>query len=545
MSRPASWLRDYRLGHLGTDALAGAALAALLIPESLGYAVVAGLPPQVGLFAAPLALVAYALLGGNRILVVATASAVSAVSASVVGSLAGGDTASFVALSAWLAIISGSVYLAVGFLRMGWIANFMSRAVIHGFIVGLAAFIIAGQLDGFVGVEGEGESALAKAGHVITNVGDWNIPTLVVGSASLGLLFVLHRVLPKVPAALPVMGLGMLAVAVLGVDELGVGVVGVLPTGLPSIGFPTVDGAVVLALVPGALAVTLVGFSEGFAAVRAYTPAGGKVDADRELIAFGAANVGAGLSSGMVVGASLSKTAAVDNAGGRTQMTNVVAAGIVVAALLFIGPLFAYLPEAALAAVVIHAVWGLIRIEVFHHLWRVDRFDAVVASMVLLGTLLLEPIYAVVLGVAVSLTHLVYRVSFPHRAELGVDPASSRAVDLSTHPDARPIPGVVVYRLDAPLIFANAEPFRQGLQEIVADRPDPVHRVVVDGEAIFGIDSTGMEVLGELVTELEQRGVEVHLARMRTAVLTQLAPSGLVASLGPDRLHERVEDALP
>ena len=545
-NRPLPWLAGYRWRQwLGADLLAGVALAALVIPESVGYAQVAGLPPEVGLFAAPLALVGYALVGASRLAAVATASAVSAVSASVVGNVAGGDTAAFVALSAALAIASGLVYLVVGLARMGWIANFMSQPVLEGFIIGLALFIIAGQVDGLVGVETAGEFALARLASWLARVAGWDPLTMAVGVLALGMLFGLHRWLPKVPGALVVLVLGMGAVAAFDLDGRGVEVVGELPTGLPTLGWPDVDAGAMLALVPGALAVTLVGFSEGFAAVNAFkADDDGAIDVDRDLVAFGTANVGAGLSSGMVVGASLSKTAAVAGAGGRSQVANIAAAVVVVAALLVIGPVFAYLPEAVLAAVVIHAVWGLVRFDKLRFLRRVDRFDWGMAVLVLAGTLVLEPIYAVLLGVSASVLHLVQRVSFPHRAQLGLDPSAGRPVDLGSHPEARPYPGVVVYRMDAPLLFVNAAAFRAGLDDAIADADDQPSGIVVDCESMFTADATGIEVLAQVVADLGNRGIDLRLARVRDDVLQRFTAGGIVEVIGPARIHDRVDDAV-
>ncbi|MGA7098540.1 MAG: SulP family inorganic anion transporter [Acidimicrobiia bacterium] len=538
-----SWLAGYRWNRwLAADALAGLAVAALLIPESLGLAVVAGLPPEVGLFAAPLALLGYALFGGSRIAVIAVASAVSAISASVVGAIAGGDAGTFIALSAWLAIVSGLVYVTVGLLKMGWIANFMSEAVITGFVMGLAVYIIAGQLDGLVGVEVEGENAIQKIIDAFRQIPDWEPLVVVIGVGALALLFLLHRFLPKIPGALVVVALGMAMVAIFDLGSRGVGVVGELPTGLPSIGLPDADLNTVLLLIPGALAVTLVGFSEGFAAVRAY--AEGRVDVDRELIGFGVANLGAGLSSGMVVGGSLSKTATSDSAGGKTQMANLICAVIIVAALLFIGPIFAYLPEAVLAAVVIHAVWGLIKVEKLRELREIHRFDFYMAVMVFLGTLLLEPIYAVLLGVAVSLVYIVYRVSFPYRASLGVDDDTRRTVDLATHPSARAVPGLIIYRMDAPLLYPNANAFQDGLRGFLAEAATPVRGVIIDCEAMFTLDSTGVEALRETVAELAESGVSVRLARVRSGAVEIMGKAGVLETVGDELVVDRVEEAI-
>lgn len=290
---------------------------------------------------------------------------------------------------------------------------------------------------------------------------------------------------------------------------------------------------------------TLVGFSEGFAGVKSFAQRdGARVDTNRELVAFGVSNIGAGLPSGMVVGGSLSKTAASDEAGAETQMANIALAVVVVLALLFIGPVFAYLPEAILAPVVIHAVWSLIKPDRLRYLWKTNRFDFAMASGVMLTTLVLESIYAVVFGVVVSILYVVYRISFPYRAELGIDPSSSRAVDLAVHPDARRVPGLFIYRMDASLLCPNAEAFQSSLQESIDAAPDEIRGVVIDCEVMAQADTTGIEVFVETTGGLQASSVVVYLARVRADFMAQFSASNVFDTLELSHVTDRVEGAV-
>lgn len=282
------WLPGYRRnGKLTGDLIAGISVAALLIPESLGYAEIAGVPPEVGLYAAPAALLAFALFGGSRLLVVAAASAVSAVSAGIVGGLSGGDEDAAIALTAALAVVAGLIFLAAGLARLGWVSNFMSKAVMEGFVVGLSISIIIGQLDALTGVEIEGENAVAELADVFSQISSWDGLTIAFGLGSLAILFAAERFVPRLPGALTVVVLGVILVSIFNLDEEGLAIVGEIPRGLPDFGVPDVDGSDWLALIPGGMAIVLVGFSEGFAAGNDVAEPGEELDANQELIASG------------------------------------------------------------------------------------------------------------------------------------------------------------------------------------------------------------------------------------------------------------------
>jgi len=517
------WLRSYRWGDwLRTDVIAGISVAALLIPESLAYAGIAGVPPEVGLYAAPLALIGYAIFGRSGLLVVAASSSVAAVSAAVVGDIAT-DEATFAAYTAALAIVAGLVYLAAGLLRLGWIANFLSKTVLEGFIVGLSISIIIGQLDELLGIELEGENAIAEFIDALSQIGDWDRLTVAVGAVSLVVLFGLGRFAPKIPGALTAVVLAIIAVSVFDLAEEGLLIVGEIPIGLPEFGLPDIAWSDLSALLVGSLAIVLIGFSEAYAAATDIAKkTGDEIDADQELIAYGVSNVGAGLSAGMVVAGSLSKSKANEASGAKSQLSNVVNALVVLLTLLFLAALFENLPLATLAAVVIHALWSSSDPRKLAPFWQMNRFDFVLGAITLVAVLLFDTLPAVVIGVVLSLVVLIYRVSFPRSVELGRDPATGEFEDLDLHPEAERVPGVCVYRFDAPLAYSNAHAFVDGARQLVrASDPTP-HTFVVDGEVMGGIDSTGLEALAELVDLLEGVGIKVVLARFHRRAVEEI-----------------------
>jgi high affinity sulfate transporter 1 len=539
------WIRTYRWGTwLKADVIAGVSVAALLVPESLGYAGVAGLPPEVGLYAAPLALLGYAILGRSTILVVATSSSTAAVSASVIAETnTGGGADSAVTLSAALALFTGTILVAAGLLRLGWVANFMSKTVIEGFIIGLSINIIIGQLDDLLGIEVVGESALEELWDALTQLGDWDRTTAVVGAVSLALLFGLERFVRKLPAALTVVALGVLYIRLF--EPPGVSIVGDIPQGLPDVGLPDFSSSDVGGLIAGGLAVALIGFSEGYGAASSFARKyGDRLENNQEFIAFGASNLGAGLTSGMVVGGSLSKSAANDSAKAKSQISNVVLAALVVLTLLFLAPFFESLPEATLAAVVIHALWHSANPRKLAAISRVNRQELWIAVLVLVAVLTLDTLPAIIIGVVVSLGLLVYHVSFPSASELGRDRVTGVFESREAHEEAEPIPGIVVYRFDAPLIYANAGFFSNAARDLVDAANPPARVLVIDCEEMIGVDFTGVEEFEGLVEDMRERGVEVRLARVRRTTLERLRVRGVIETLGDDKVFHRVEDAV-
>ncbi|MET8894083.1 SulP family inorganic anion transporter [Streptomyces albogriseolus] len=516
-------LRGYRWQWLGRDAVAGATVWAVFVPEALAYATVAGVSPVVGLYAAPAALILYAVFGSSRHLVVGPMAATAALSAAIVGEAAGGSGTHFAALTAALAVTVGIAALLAGLLRLGFLASFISEPVLKGFIVGLALTIIAGQLPKLFGVEGGPGDFFEKIRALIGDLGATSGLTVPVGAGSLLLILVLKRTAPVVPGSLIAVALGIAVAAAFDLERHGVAVVGDIDTGLPSFGFPDVSLNDLGGLAAGSVGVLLVAFAEGLGAAKNYAVRGHyEVDADRELIGLGAAGLGAGLSSGMVVNGSLSKTAVNWAAGARSQLSGVFVAPLTVITLLFLTGLFEKLPEAVLAGVVIAAVVELVDLASLAALHRVftrrlgqdygvaARPDFLAAVAALLGVLVFDTLPGLFIGIGASLL-LLHRSSRPVVSELGQLPGNGHFTALDRHRDTRRIPGVVVLRVEGGIYFANAERIRSTVRKAAGS--DGVTAVVIDAETVPFIDVSAVRMLDQLAGELEGRGVRLLLAR--------------------------------
>ena len=510
---------------VASDVVAGLTVWAVLVPEALAYATIAGVPPVVGLYAAPAALVLYAVLGTSRLLVVGPMAAAAALSAAAVGSLTG-DPAEAIVLTAVLALVVGAIAAAAGVLRLGFVAAFISEPVLKGFVVGLALTIIAGQVPKLFGLHAAHGSFVERVVDVVGDLDDLHVTSLVVGAVALAALLVLHRVAPRVPAPLVVVVAAIVAAKVLDLQDRGVAVVGDITAGLPDVGLPDAGWDDYAALTASAVGIALVAFAEGLAAAKSYAAAvGDRIDANRELVALGAANIGAGLTSGMVVAGSLSKTAVNRSAGARSQLAGVVAAGLTVVTLLVLTGLFEDLPEPVLAAVVVAAVVDLVDLAALRRLARVHtaglgriygyaaRADLLAAVAALVGVLVLETLPGLFLGIGMSALLLVYRASRPHVAVVGRLDADGSWADVARHPDARPAPGVVVVRPEAGLFYGNADTVRAAIVAAVDGAGDPVHGVVLDAQSVPSIDITAADMLAELARELERRGIGFSVAR--------------------------------
>ena len=517
----APWLRGYRRSWLRGDVVAGLTVWAVLVPESLAYATIAGVDPVVGLYAAPAALVLYALFGSSRHLVVGPMSATAALSAAVVGPVAAGG-GNFTALTAALAVVTGAVAVLAGLLRFGFLAGFISEPVLKGFIIGLALTILAGQLPKLLGAPKSEGDFFARIWGLITQLGHANGWAAAVGIAALALVLALRHWLPLIPASLVAVAAGVAASILLDLQRHGVALVGHITGGLPPLGPPPVAAPDYSTLVGGAVGVALVGFAEGLGAAKTYAArAGYDIDPNRELAGLGAANLGAGLCAGMPVNGSLSKTAVNGGAGARSQVSGLTAAALTVLTLLFLTALFERLPEPVLAAIVIAAVVDLIDFPALARLYRVwtrrlgriygpaARADFLAALAALAGVLIFDTLPGLFLGIGISLLLLLYRASRPNIAELGRLPGGAW-VDLRRHPNAGTVPGIAVVRVEGGLFFANAERVRSALRTY--GRRDGVHAVVLDAETVPFVDVTAAEMLLGLNRELARNHAILILA---------------------------------
>jgi high affinity sulfate transporter 1 len=519
--------RGFQRSGIRYDALAGLTVWAVLVPESLAYATIAGVPPVVGLYAAVPALLLYALLGSSRHMVVATMSATAALSASIVGAYAAAGSEDYLALTATLAIVTGVLAILAGLLRFGFLASFISEPVLKGFIVGLALTIIAGQLPKLFGVEKTEGNFFQQIAGLLRELGATKAATLVVGLVSLAIVLALRRWLPVVPGSLVAVLVGIAAVPLLDLVARGVAIVGPIDAGLPTVGLPQGRGVSdYLMLVASAAGVLLIAFAEGLAAAKAYADkAGYDIDPNQELIALGAANVGAGLTSGMVVNGSLSKTAVNGSAGARSQLSGVTVAILVVITLLFLTGLFENLPEATLAAVVIAAVIELVNVPSLVRLYRVwsgrlggiygwaARADFIAALAALLGVLVFDILPGLFIGIGVSLLLLIYRASRPQVATLvrtdTSDGDEGRWVDARTHPELASRDDVLVVRVESGMFFANADHVRQQIRDRITAS---TVAVVIDAETTPAIDVSATDMLIALAGELRRRHIQLLVA---------------------------------
>ncbi|MET9314105.1 SulP family inorganic anion transporter [Kribbella sp. NPDC003505] len=551
----------YRPRWVRPDLVAGLTVWAVLVPESLAYATIAGVPPVVGLYAAVPALVLYALVGSSRHLVVGPMSATAALSAGIVGTFAAGGSERYVALTTALALITGIVGVAAGLARLGFLASLISEPVLKGFIVGLALTIVVGQLPKLFGIDGGEGDFFTKVWHLLTSLDQTSWATLAVGLLSLVLVLALRRWLPLLPGSLVAVLLGIVAVAVLDLDQHGVAIVGPIQSGLPALGLPSGLGTDdYLALVGPAAGVLLIGFAEGLAAAKTYAAqAGYDIDANRELAGLGVANIGSGLASGMVVNGSLSKTAVNGGAGARSQLSGLTVAALTVVTLLLLTGLFEQLPEATLAAVVIAAVVELIDIPALRRLYRVwterlagiygpaARADFLAAITAMLGVLVFDTLPGLVIGIAVSITLLLFRASRPHLTRLvRIPDGNGLWVDADRHPDLHPEPGIVVVRVESGLFFANADHIRDHVRALAVAG---VSAVVLDGETIPFIDVTAAGMLDQLSHDLASHGVRLYFAhdigQVRDVLHHTQYDSGLVIYRDIDAAVTAARDHVP
>ncbi len=537
------WLPRYHRAWIAADIVAGLSVWALLVPQGIAYAGVAGVPAQYGLYTALGALIGYALFGTSGQVVTGPSATVAAVSASVLALLATAGTPEWTAYTAALAVSAGAIYLLLGVARMGWIANFISRAVLGGFIFGFGIGLTIDQLHKILGVPKVDGSYVQVLVGTIKELPETDPTTLAIGLASIALLLTMRRLAPRFPRALVVVALGIVVSAAIDATASGVKVVGTIPTGIPGLALPAFPTGELPTLLLGALAVIFVGFSESLAsASEEGSKHGYEIDPSQEMLAQGAATGLSGLLGGYVVDGSLSKTTVADLAGQRTQLGSLVTAGLIVLTLLLLAPLFTDLPEAVLGAVVIDAAIGLIKIGELRRFARTSRRDFAAYLAAMLGLLFIGVLAGVVIGVALSLVLLIAAAATPPVRRLGFDPVSATYVDADRHPDATTDPGIVVAEISGNLFFADARPFRDAVRRMVGTAK--AHTLVIDLGASRLVDLDGADVLTKLARELRAAGVRVVLARVDDPELDLLRLAGTLDALGQDAVFPTVRAAV-
>ena len=556
--QPFAGLRGIRWADVPREASAGITLAALVIPLNIGYAQVAGLPPVVGLYAAIIPLVIFALFTSSRHVVGSPDASIAAlVGATLLAFAAPGDPLRAQYAGA-LAAMCGLLFLVFWYFRLAFLANFLSRAVLVGFISGLGIEVLTNQVRKILAASAESgaevvgvasqirdaiNSSMDTEGYfvevldLLKSIPRANLYSVAVGVGTLVLVRLLKRYAPKVPGALVALILMTTLVAAFSLDQRGVSVLGAIPSGPPSISVPAVPPADYLRLLPGAMAVVAITLCEGLLLVRQYSRKHGyKADGDQVLFAYGVANLAAGLSGALVTGNSPSRSAAMESAGSRSQLPSVIAAGTIALVMLFFTDTLAFLPNTALAGIVANAVLSLIEVKELRELYQMRRSEFWIAVVCLLSVLALGPLQAVVIAFLLTTIDVIRRAARPGTWVLCEAPDGSHFVPTETvsAPDAS---GVVVYRFGAPLYFANANLFMEEVEKLLTQDPTPVRAFVLDAEAIADIDTTGAEVLHQVLTLLAVRGIAFAVARANPQLPPLLQRYHLLPLIGENRLY--------
>ena len=540
-----SWLPSYRSEWLLPDVLAGLAVWAVMVPESMAYAGIVGVPPIMGLYTIIPPLIAYALVGTSRLLVVGPDTATGLISALTVGAIAVQGTADFNTLTSTLAILIGAFFLLFGALRMGWVAAFIPTPVMRGFIEGLVCVTIIGQVPHLLGIDGTSGNFFTKLWFVLQHLPDASLAPVLTGLLSLIVMLLLRHLAPRIPAALVVAVVATILVALLNGEAAGIHVVGDLPSGLPNLALPDLDPAKLQDLVPGALAIVLVGYAEALGGARAAIMQGGSdIDPNQELVAHGPANILSGLFGGFLVVGSLSKTSVAIAAGARTQVANLVAAVFCFFTLVLLTPLFRGMPHPALAAIVIAAMLHLSKPKYLQNLLGRARREFAIAVIVVAGELMLGVLQGIALGVALSLLMLIYRTSHPQGAVLGQLPGTEAYRDVLRHPEALTFAGLLIWRAGGDLFFASIGHLDQGLKAALVTHRPPARQLLLDADSVNFIDTSACDAVLNVIKELQSQGIIFAFARVRDEVREQMRLGGIEAAVGSTNFHERVTDGV-
>lgn len=545
--------REYRREWVRPDLVAGVVLVALLVPQGMAYAELAGLPPVTGLYATVLALVAYALVGPSRILIIGPDSALSPMVFAAIVPLLSSDAspAQRVTLAAMLAILMGAICVAAGIFRLGVLAELLSMPMRVGYLNGLALAVLVSQLPKLFGFSTSADGVVDELRAFVDGVahGDTNVTALVIGLACLAVIVGLRTLAPRVPGVLVAAVGATIAVAALDLTSRGVPVVGAIPQGLPRPEWPAASWSDTWALLVAGVGMAFITVADTVAQSRTFAHRGDPVDENQEIIALGVTNMASGLFQGLPVSASASRTAVASATGARSQLAGVVGAVGIVAMLVWFGEATKYLPASALAAIVIAASFVLFDIPAFARLLRVRRSEFALALVTAAGVVFVGILPGIAIAAALSLANFVRRAWRPYNAALGRMEGRKGYHDVARHPDARQVPGLVLFRFDAPLFFANAEYFTARVHELVTERAargESVARVVVAAEPISDIDITAADALDLLIDQLHARGCDIVFAELKGPVKDQLTRYGLAVKIGdhgfPPTLGTAIDD---
>ncbi len=510
-------LRTYSRADLPSDVIAGLSVAAVALPVGVAYAQLSGFRPEFGLYASILPLVAYALFGTSRQLIIGPDAATCALVAAAVAPLAAGNDDLYVSLSMTLAFVAGVFCIAARFLRLGALADFLSKPILVGFLNGMALSIALGQIGKIFGFPITKEGVVPRLVEFISKLGTTHLPTLAIGAAAFLVLFLSERLIPRLPAALATMILTGTAVALLNLDAVGVKIIGAVPPGLPSLKLPSFPLEFLPRLCAEAAGVALIGFSSMMLTARSFAAKNRyEIDVDQEFAALGAANIAAALSQGFAVSGADSRTAVGDASGGRTRVTGLVTAVSIVAVLLFFtGPL-QFVPVAALGAVLVKAAFSLLDLRTLKMFFQVDRREFALSLLATLGVATVGVVQAILVAVILALLRFVRLVSRPKVEMLGFVPGLPGLHSTDRHPSASTIPGLLLFRFNAPIVFFNAPFFKRSVLDAAATAGPDLKWFVIDMIPITMIDITGLQAAADVIETLRERGIAFIAAGRET-----------------------------
>ncbi|AIR89715.1 SulP family inorganic anion transporter [Pseudomonas cremoricolorata] len=533
-------LLRYRREWFSADVQAGLSVAAIQIPIAIAYAQIVGLPAQYGLYACVLPMIVYALIGSSRQLMVGPDAATCAMIAGAVAPLAMGDTQRTAELSVVVTLLVGAMLIGAGLARAGFIASFFSRPILIGYLNGIGLSLIAGQLSKVVGFSFVGEGFVLSLLDFLNRLGEIRWLTLTLGLAALAMLIVLPRRYPRLPVALVVVAVFTALSGLFGLDRFGVAVLGPVPGGMPHLAWPQISLEETKSLLRDALGIATVSFCSAMLTARSFAARHGyAINANHEFVALGVSNLAAGLSQGFAISGADSRTAVNDMVGGRSQLVGIVAALVIALVLLLFTAPMAWIPQAALGAVLLMAGWGLIDVQSLRSILTLSRFEFCLCLLTTAGVLGLGVLPGIIFAVTLAILRLLYSIYQPTDAVLGWLPGVEGQVNLRHHPEARTVPGLLVYRFDDAILFFNADYFKLRLLEAM-QREQQIKAVLFDAEAVSSLDVTGLEALREVRATLAAQGVHFAIARARGRFLRMLVRSGLAREMEGELLFGSV-----
>ncbi|TBR60454.1 sodium-independent anion transporter [Westiellopsis prolifica IICB1] len=538
-------LLSYQRAWLRGDVLAGVTVAAYLIPQCMAYGELAGVKPVVGLWAIIPPMVIYTLFGSSPQLSVGPESTTAVMTAAAIAPLVAANDSNYPILASLLALMVGIICIIGYIARLGFLADLLSKPILIGYMAGVAVIMITGQFGKIAGIDIAANTVFGQVREFLSRLEQIHLPTLILAVFVLFFLFFIQNRFRNAPAPLLAVLLATAAVTLFHLDDWGVAVVGSIPAGLPHFALPKVSVEELLPLVASAIGIAIVGYSDNVLTARAFATRNHyKIDANQELLALGTSNLGNGLMQGFPISSSGSRTVIGDSLGSKTQMFSLIALIVVVLVLLFLRPLLAQFPKAALGAIVIYAATKLIEIREFLRLGKFRRSELLLALITTLGVLLTDILVGVGVAVGLSVIDLFARVARPHDAVLGEVPDLPGLHDIEDWEGAKTIPGLVIYRYDAPLCFANVEHFKRRALEAVEAETTPVEWFVLNTEAIVEVDITAIDTIAELQSELANRGITFAMTRVKQDLYLQLKRSGLLQKIGSEHIYLTIHTAI-